>query len=101
MGEVVQATAADKQCAQDELIRISHERRSRLNDNRRLRLCRKTQNAKRRTQNAETQSIFCLAARREDAGTGRHGHRRDGGLRMGWAKPLRRCAPMGIASSVG
>ena len=29
MGEVVQATAADKQCAQDELIQIdSHERRS-------------------------------------------------------------------------
>ena len=37
MGEVVQAPAADKQCAQDELIRINnHERRSRLNDNRRF-----------------------------------------------------------------
>jgi len=34
------------------------------------------------------QSIFRLAARRETLGEQLEGGRRDGGLKMGWTKPL-------------
>ena len=45
-----------------------------------------------------TQSVFCLAARREDVGTWRDGHRRDGGLKTCWTKPRPRRGAMGIES---
>ena len=35
-----------------------------------------------------TQSIFRPAARRKEAGKAVGGDRRDGGLKMGWTKPL-------------
>ena len=42
------------------------------------------------------QSVFSLAARREDVGTWRDGHRRAGGLKTRWTKPLHRRCAMGI-----
>ena len=48
-----------------------------------------------------TQSVFSLAARREDVGTWRDVHRRDGGLKTCWTKPLPGCSPMGIACRWG
>ena len=42
------------------------------------------------------QSIFRPAARRETLGEQSEGGRRDGGLKMGWTKPLPSAWPMGI-----
>ena len=42
------------------------------------------------------QSIFRLAARRETLGEQLEGGRRDGGLKMGWTKPLPSARPMSI-----
>lgn len=48
-----------------------------------------------------TQSVFSPAARREDVGTWRDVHRRDGGLKTCWTKPLPGCSPMGMACRWG
>jgi len=42
------------------------------------------------------QSIFRPASRRKTLGEQSEGDRRDGGLKMGWTKPLPRAWPMGI-----
>src|SRR6266481_8087342 len=42
------------------------------------------------------QSIFRPASRRETLGEESEGGRRDGGLKMGWTKPLPSAWPMGI-----
>jgi hypothetical protein len=43
-----------------------------------------------------TQSIFRPASRRESLGMEIRGDRRDGGLKMGWTKPLPSAWPLGI-----
>jgi hypothetical protein len=42
------------------------------------------------------QSIFRPAVRRETLGGQSEGGRRDGGLKMGWTKPLGCGVPMGV-----
>ena len=47
---------------------------------------------------SETQSVFCVAARRDGAGVRQTDHRRAGRQKTGWTKP-QRCPSMGIRSS--